>query len=111
MKSRVEHDFVSETFTTSGIGKVVDCREFPLTYFSIQVTQTGTVTSWTVLVEGSLDGITYSTILTHTKSGTGNGETLFSGALISLSRYVRANCSALNLGSGTNIKSTWIGMQ
>ena len=93
----------SDTFTTTSSGVTVDVSSTPLSVFSIAVKGTGGVaTIWTALLEGSLDGTNFTTILAHTNV-TGDGLSLFIGASAAPSRYFRSRCSALTLGPASNI--------
>jgi hypothetical protein len=84
--------------------------------FALQVKQTGTVTSWTVLLEASLDGTNYVPILKHMKTGdgsetqSGDGAIAFSGAGEFVALYIRSRCSEITLGGGTNVVATILGM-
>lgn len=100
----------SDTFTTTGNGTTVTVTTAPLSCFSIQVTQTGTVTSWDVRLEGSLDGTTWTQILQHTQV-TGSGTTVYSGSVKSGNLYFRSRCAGLVLGVGTNVVAVILGMQ
>jgi len=101
-------DFVrQDTFTSTGNGVSVSLPT-PVQSFTISVKATGAVTSWTALLEGSIDNTNFTTILTHTNV-TGDGVALFSGGTLSPSLYVRSRVSELSLGSGTNIVVTIIG--
>ncbi len=80
-------------------------------HFSLQVDQTGAVTSWTVVLEGSLDGATFTTLISAT-SATDNGKVIFqaTGAATPV-LYWRLNCTAIVLGGGTNIIIKGLGVQ
>lgn len=100
----------SDTFTTTANGTTVDCTAQPVKQFSLQVTKTGTVTSWDVRLEGSLDGVTFTTILTHTNVSPGDTLTTFNGASAYPVLYFRARCAGLIIGAGTNIIATVLGV-
>lgn len=101
----------SDTFTGTGNGTAVDVTAKPCKSFGVQVKGTGAApTSWTVVLEASLDGTNYTTILTHTNTSLSDGAVLWSGAAVSPALYFRSRCSALLLGSATNIAVTIIGM-
>lgn len=100
-----------DTFTTTGNGALVDVSAQSMSRFGIQVKGTGaTPTSWTVVLEGSLNGTDFSTLLTHTNITPGHGLILHSGAMVLPVLYFRARCSALSLGSATNIVVTIVGI-
>lgn len=98
----------SDTFVVAGSGTTVNVQTKPMKNFSISVVQTGTVTSWDVRLEGSLDNVNFTQILQHTNV-TGSGTTVFSGASVSPSLRFRARCAAIVLGTGTNIIATILG--
>lgn len=99
-----------ETFTTTAYGTAQDVSGQGFSRFAIQAKQTGTVTSWTVVVQVSLDGTNYVTILSHTKAGDGDGAIVFSGPNRYPALYFRASCTAITLGGGTNVVATVVGM-
>lgn len=99
-----------ETFTGAANGTAQDISAQGLSKFAIQAVETGTVTSWTVALQVSLDGTNYITILSHTKAGDGSGGIVFSGPNRYPALYFRAICSAVTLGGGTNVVVTIVGM-
>lgn len=99
----------SDTFTATGSGTTVDSHLAPVKYFSLSVAETGTVTSWTVVLECSLDDTTFTTVLTHTNTS-GNGATVFGGTTAFPCLYFRSRASAITLGAGTNVIATILGM-
>jgi len=56
-------------------------------------------TSWTLTLEGSLDGLNWTTIATHNAA---DGSTVW--AIDKPSAFIRANLSALSLGSAVSVK-------
>lgn len=98
-----------DTFTATGNGVTLDRAGYPGARFALQVTGTLTqvgTTVWTVILEGSLDGVTFTTILTHTYPATADGATVWQSAGVQTPcRYMRTRCSALTLGTATNIIS------
>ena len=99
-----------ETFTTAANGTAQDVSNQGFSSFALQVVQTGTVTSWTVVVQASLDGTNYATILSHTKAGDGDAAIVFSGPNRYPALYFRASCTAITLGGGTNVVATIVGV-
>lgn len=99
-----------DTFTAAGNGTTVDVSTKPLKSFAITGAQTGTVTSWTLILEGSLDGTNFTTMVTHTNV-IGNNVIVFSGANLYPVMYIRVRCSAIVLGVGTSVTSTILGME
>lgn len=101
----------SDTFTSTGNGTAVDVSTRPMRKFGLQVKGTGaTPTSWTVVLEGSLDGTNYTTILTHVNGTNADGAVVWSSAVETPCLYFRARCSALTLGGATNVVATILGV-
>lgn len=97
--------------TATGPSTVVDVSEAPMVTWTLQVTGVGGVaTLWEILLEGSTDGVTFSTILKHT-SLTGNGINLFSGTTLFLAKYYRINTTVLTLGPATSLTVGVLGKQ
>lgn len=98
----------TETFTTNTTGTTVDVSTGPLRDFTVQCTATGSVTSWTIVLEGSLNNSNFTTIATHTNV-IGTGVLVFASDSPVL--YYRLNCTALVLGAGTNVVAKALGMR
>lgn len=65
-------------------------------------------TSWTVILEGSLDGMFFTTLMQHIKAdGDGKIVDLMPPILV---RFTRIRVSALSLGSAINIKVSVFGI-
>jgi len=104
------HETRSDTFTVPASGVAITLDK-ALKSYSIQVKGTGgEPTNWTVELQGSLDGVNYAKILEHKKS-TGDGEVLFSGAVLSPSLYFKSQCTSLTLGPASDIVVTILGME
>lgn len=99
---------VSSTFTTTASGSS-QTTGFPVAKFGLQVTKTGAITSWTVNLEGSINGSGWTTLVSHTNAAPGDTLTTFTADKPVL--YWRITCSALVLGGGTNIIARAIAMQ
>lgn len=105
----------ADTYTGVGNGTAVDVSVKPCSKYALQVKGAGaTPTVWTVRLEGSLDGTTYTEIMRHSSANpVGNnadGATVWVEAGPFL--YFRSRCSdTLTLGSATNIVATIVGMQ
>lgn len=100
----------SETFTATGNGTTIDISSTPLKTFTLQVVGTnGTPVVWSVILEGSLDGTNFTTILRSTDA-LGNGIALFSGASSYPVLYYRIRCASLTLGLATNIVAKVLGV-
>lgn len=99
-----------DTFITTGNGATINVSSQGMSKFGLQIKGTGAAaSSYTVVLEGSLDGTNFSTILTHTNTSPGDGLVQHSGAVAMPVLYFRARCSALVLGSATNIVATIVG--
>lgn len=99
----------SDTFTASGNGTTVDVSAQGMSRFGLQVVKTGTVSAWNVVLEGSLNGTHFSTILTHTETAPGDTLTIWVGANAFPALYYRARCVSITLSGGTNVIATIIG--
>lgn len=99
------------TFTSTGISPYLTATVGTLGTFSMTVKGTGaSPTSWSVNLEGSLDGVNFTSALTHTNTNNANGAILYSGFFRAPSKYIRAHVTALVLGSATNITVTMLGV-
>lgn len=98
-----------DTFTGATNGTTVDVHTAPVKYFSMSVVETGVVTSWTVVLECSLDNSNFTTVLTHTNTSPGTGSIVFGGTTAFPCLYFRSRTSAITLGSGTNVIATILG--
>ena len=93
--------FYTHVFATAVDGATQDITTSPKKSFSIQVIAVGgVITAWTVNVQVSLDGTTFTTILSH---GTADGDsvTKFTGASMYPARYFKANVTTLTLDTAT----------
>lgn len=100
----------SDAFVATGNGVTVDATAAPPKAYALVVGATGTVTAWDIRLEGSLDNVQWTQILQHTNV-TGAGVTVWSGANLSPSLYIRARCAGLTLGAGTNVIAIILGIQ
>lgn len=98
----------SDTYTAVGVGTLVDATTQPVQHFAIQVLFTGgdPPISWTVVLEGSLEGTVFTTILTHATADLA-GTVKWSGTSFYPCRYFRSRCTNLNLGLATGLV-VWI---
>jgi len=100
----------ADTYTVAASGVTVTPAA-PVKSFSILVKGTGAAaTAWNVVLEGSLDNVTFTTILTHTQV-TGDGVVLYSGASFTPSLYFRSRLTSITLAPATAIVVTILGMQ
>lgn len=100
----------SDIFSATGNGVIINTSTSPLKYFSLQVTISGSVTAWDIILEGSLDGISFTRILQHTES-TGDTVTIFPGASVYPILYFRSRCSVFTGSGGDSLTATIMGMQ
>ena len=93
----------------------------PIKYYALQVSGVSvTATAWDVLLEGSLDGTKFSTIIEH-KTSDGNGAVNAMPSSVGYGGgytyemfpvfWIRARVVSLTLGSATKIQITALGMQ
>lgn len=108
-KTTLNYQTQQDTYAATGTGTVVNCSNQPVKDFSIEVKGTGAAaTSWTVALEGSNDGMNWTTIVSHSNTdGDGVTKALANFPVL----YFRSHCTALSLGSATNIVVTTLGMQ
>ena len=100
----------SQTFTGTGNGTTVDVSTTSRRCFAVMVKGTGAAaTSWTVVLEGSLDNVNFSEICSHTTTD-GNAAIVWSGVIPFPVLYFRVRVSALVLGSATNINVFHLGV-
>jgi hypothetical protein len=94
----------SYTLTVTGAQEAIGAPGgIPFTVYALQVKGNGgTLTSWTALLEGSLDRTNWTTLITHNAS---DGSTSFDTTGKPL-LFVRVNLSALSLGTATSITLT-----
>jgi hypothetical protein len=93
----------SDTYTTPANGATISVVNTSAKVFAIQVKATGAIaTAWVVVLEGSLDNVNFTTILTH-NTATGDGVILFSGASAFPCLYFRSRLVSDTLGLATNL--------
>lgn len=86
-------------FTAIAIGTVIDMSTGPMQNFAVQVDAPVGVTAWTVLLEGTVNGTKWDTVLTHTNASPGDGKIVWTTAPKPVKK-VRLNCTAYT-GTGT----------
>lgn len=108
---------LSSLTSTGSAGAVVSTAaviSHALKYYSLQVRgSTGTASSWDVRLEGSLDGVGWSSLITH---GTADGDRYVKTSSATAATFpltwIRARVNALTLGSSaTAIQVNAIGSQ
>lgn len=101
---------IAQVRTGTGNSPSINAYGGPVSEFAIQVKGVGAAaTAWNVVLEGSLNGVQYTTILTHTNAS-GDGATLYSGAALSPSLFIRSRVVSLTLGTATAITVSILGM-
>lgn len=100
-----------DTFTGVASGTTVNVSTYGRKYFAIQVKGTGAAaTSWTVHLETSLNGTNFTSLISHNNSSDSDGNMKWAPVGNYPALYFRSNCTALTLGSATNIVVTIVGM-
>jgi hypothetical protein len=100
----------SFTHTAVGNGTAIDVSTLGMTKFGLQVKKTGSVTSYTVTLQVSLDGTNYVDLLTIDSATDADGAIVWAGTNLFPALYFRSRCSAITLGAGTNVIATIVGM-
>ena len=99
---------VTSTFTAAASG-TTQFTGFPVSKFALQIKNTGTLTAWNIVVEGSLDGTDFTTLATHVNGTNADGATVWVVDRPVL--YWRLRCTSITLGGGTNSIARAIAMQ
>ena len=99
---------VTSTFTAAASG-TTQFTGFPVSKFALQIKNTGAVTAWNIVVEGSLDGTNFTTLATHVNGTNADGATVWVVDRPVL--YWRLRCTSITLGGGTNSIARAIAMQ
>lgn len=101
----------SDTYTIAATGETVDATPSGFRSFGIQVKGTGAAaTAWSIVLEVSLDGTNFATLLEHDSSaGDSDGGIVWSGAADSPSLYFRSRLISVTLGSASSIRVTIAG--
>jgi hypothetical protein len=91
-----------DTFSAVRVGRAVTVSSWLPSKHSLQVKGAGAAPSaWTVLLQGSHDGVNWTTLLTHNST---DGSIVYpSDAIERPVRYLRVNVTALTLGSATAV--------
>lgn len=99
---------VTSTFTAAASG-TTQFTGYPVSKFGLQVKNTGTLTAWNIVVEGSLDGTNFTTLATHVNGTNADGATVWVVDRPVL--YWRLRCTSITLGGGTNSVARAVAMQ
>jgi hypothetical protein len=100
-----------DTYTTAtSSGALVNTVRYPSRTYSIEVKSKGGVaTAWTVVLEGSLDGVNFTPILTHsTADGDGTTKTTLANLFPML--FYHSRVTSLTLAPATSITVTIVGV-
>jgi len=98
-----------DTFTGTGVGATLNATLAPCNAFSIQVLSVGGLaTAWVITLEGSLDNVTFTTLLTHV-TVTGDGVILSSGAALTPVKYFRSRVFSVTLAPATSLTVNILG--
>lgn len=94
----------TDTFSTLATGTTIDASAQAVSKFGLQVTTKAgsTLTSWTVVLEGSIDSTNFATLLTHSKGTDGDGGIVFSGANQFPVLQFRSRCTAFTQSTTTS---------
>lgn len=92
----------TDAYTAAGNGTTASGFTFT-TWYAIQVVGTGAAaTSWDVKLEASIDGVNFTTVITHTQVDL-DGTVKWSGANHFPAPFFRSRCAAVVLGGATDI--------
>ncbi len=86
---------------------------FPRAFKSYSISVKGTAavaTAWIIVVEVTIDTVNYTEILRH-KTSTGDGQILFSGAVLYPAIAFRSRLISVTLGPATNLVTVILGME
>lgn len=97
---------------TSSLNTSTGAAHSPLKFYALQVTgQDVAASAWSVALEGSLDGLTYTEILRHV-TGDGDGVVKVSTSpVIFPAFFIRARVISRTLGSAGKIRVLAVGTQ
>jgi hypothetical protein len=99
----------TDTYTVAANGVTINASTAPVKAFAIAVKGTGgAATAWNIVLEGSLDNVNFTTILTHSNL-TGDGVVLYGGANLFPSLYYRSRLVSVTLGVATNLVVVIVG--
>jgi len=101
----------SFTFTQVGSSGIIDLTKSPIAIFSLSAKGTGaSPTAWGVKFEGSLDGVNWTGLLSHSTT-TGDGVIVSTGNNDTPVDFIRVNVGSLTLGTATNLVVKILGLQ
>jgi hypothetical protein len=106
----------SDAHTATGNGTALDMSAQGAKFYSLQVKGTGAAaTAWEVILQGSLDGTNWTTLLTHRNDdsdpvvASADGQTIYLPVPTPM-LHIRSRCVSVTLGSASNVTATIVGM-
>jgi hypothetical protein len=94
-----------------GPSVATDVSDRPMSSFTLQVVGVPSpATLWEIVLEGSIDGVTFSEIMKHT-TNVGDGKNLYSGTTLFPVNYFRVNTTILTLGPATSLTVNLLGTE
>ena len=100
----------TDDYTGTANGTSVDISHRPCKHFAMQVSGVGgTPTGWTVQLQGSLDGVTWTLIISHTASADALGSTEPS-LVFTPYNFVRSSAGGITLNGATALRVIWVGV-
>lgn len=92
--------------TAAGSSAAVDVSVQSMGRYTLQVSGVGGVpTAWHVVAEVSLDGVTYTAVLTHASPAQANGVLVTTGPSYVAANFFRTRCVSVTLGPATSISA------
>lgn len=92
------------------VSTLVNSSQGPMTSFSLQAKATGW-TTWTLLLEGSLDNANWDTLLTHTNVTPADGKIIWTTVAKPV-KYTRMSLTAVSGGTtGQTLVATMLGVR
>jgi len=102
---------MAENFSTTGVGTPLDMSLSPQNQYSMQiVVPSGVPVAWSVVLEISLDGTNWVTILTHTSVANGIATIVFFTGNPAPASWMRFRVPTLLLGTSPNITAYALAM-
>lgn len=101
----------ADTYSATGDGFTVDASIVNPKSFAVQVKGTGaSATTWDVRLECSLNGVEFTTVISHTNADL-DGTTKASGSTLFPCRHFRSRTAGIVLGGASDIVVTILGVQ
>jgi len=104
----MSYQIMSEDFTATGNGTPLDMTLSPQNMYALQVVvPSGIPVLWTVILEGSLDGLNWDTLISHTEA-LGIAKIVFSPS--PPTSWMRFRVPVLSLGTSSKITAYALAM-